>query len=118
MTGPLSRPAVGPASMPPPGPVSRSPPPRPPRPPQLPQPASAMMTSPTTPREVARIAALYHFCTRSACYALCAMTLRKIAQIGHPVLRERARELTRAELETPEIQRFIDDLVETMRDAN
>lgn len=46
------------------------------------------------------------------------MTLLKIAQIGHPVLRQRARELTRAELETTEIQRFIDNLVETMRDAN
>ncbi len=46
------------------------------------------------------------------------MTIRKIAQIGHPVLRERARELTREELLSPEVQRFIDDLVETMRDAN
>jgi peptide deformylase len=46
------------------------------------------------------------------------MTLRKIAQIGHPVLRTRAREVTRAELARPETQRFIDDLVETMRDAN
>lgn len=46
------------------------------------------------------------------------MTIRKIAQIGHPVLRQRARELSREELASPEIQRFIDDLVETMRDAN
>lgn len=46
------------------------------------------------------------------------MTLRKIAQIGHPVLRERARELTRAELASEPIQRFIDDLIETMHDAN
>lgn len=46
------------------------------------------------------------------------MTLRKIAQIGHPVLRERARELTKDELASPEIQAFIDDLVETMHDAN
>ena len=46
------------------------------------------------------------------------MTLRKIAQIGHPVLRQRARELTREELASPETQRFIDDLIETMRDAN
>lgn len=46
------------------------------------------------------------------------MTLRKIAQIGHPVLRERAREITRDELASDAIQRFIDDLVETMRDAN
>jgi peptide deformylase len=46
------------------------------------------------------------------------MTLRKIAQIGHPVLRERAREITREELASEAVQRFIDDLVETMRDAN
>lgn len=46
------------------------------------------------------------------------MTIRKIAQIGHPVLRERAREVTREELASPEMQRFVDDLVETMRDAN
>ncbi|MFO0682499.1 MAG: peptide deformylase [Sandaracinus sp.] len=46
------------------------------------------------------------------------MTLRKIAQIGHPILRERARELTRDELRSPEVQRFVDDLVATMRDAN
>ena len=46
------------------------------------------------------------------------MTLRKIAQIGHPILRTRAREITREELLAAETQRFIDDLVETMRDAN
>lgn len=46
------------------------------------------------------------------------MTLLKIAQIGHPVLRERAREVTREELLSAEMQQFIDDLVETMRDAN
>ena len=46
------------------------------------------------------------------------MALRKIALIGHPVLRQRARELSREELATGEMQHFIDDLVETMRDAN
>jgi peptide deformylase len=46
------------------------------------------------------------------------VTLLKIAQIGHPVLRQRAREVSRDELASPEIQRFIDDLVETMHDAN
>jgi peptide deformylase len=46
------------------------------------------------------------------------MAIRKIAQIGHPVLRQRARELTRDELLAPDTQRFIDDLVETMRDAS
>ncbi|MBX3274616.1 MAG: peptide deformylase [Sandaracinaceae bacterium] len=46
------------------------------------------------------------------------MTLRKIAQIGHPVLRQRARELSPEELASPATQALIDDLVETMRDAN
>ena len=46
------------------------------------------------------------------------MTLRKIAQIGHPILRTRAREVSREELASDATQRFIDDLVETMRDAN
>jgi peptide deformylase len=46
------------------------------------------------------------------------VTLLKIAQIGHPVLRERAREVDRDELLRDETQQFIDDLVETMRDAN
>ncbi|MCB9594637.1 MAG: peptide deformylase [Sandaracinaceae bacterium] len=46
------------------------------------------------------------------------MTLRKIAQIGHPVLRQRAREVSPEELASDSMQAFIDDLVETMHDAN
>ena len=46
------------------------------------------------------------------------MAIRKIAQIGHPVLRQTARTLTREELASPAMQQFIDDLVETMRDAD
>ena len=46
------------------------------------------------------------------------MALRKIAQVGHPVLRQRAREVTREELGTAAMQQFIDDLVHTMHDAN
>ena len=46
------------------------------------------------------------------------MTLLKIAHVGNPILRQRAREVTREELRSIEMQRFIDDLVETMRDAN
>ena len=46
------------------------------------------------------------------------MTLLKIAQLGHPVLREKARPLTMEEVKTAETQTLIDDMVETMRDAN
>jgi peptide deformylase len=46
------------------------------------------------------------------------MAIRKIAQIGHPVLRQNAREITREELLSPSRQTFIDDLIETMRDAD
>lgn len=46
------------------------------------------------------------------------MAIRKIATIGHPVLRQTARTLTLDELRAPETQRFIDDLIETMRDAS
>ncbi len=46
------------------------------------------------------------------------MALRKIATIGHPVLRQVARTLTREELASPPMQQLIDDLVETMRDAS
>lgn len=45
------------------------------------------------------------------------MTILKIAPIGTPVLRQRAREVTAQELSTPALQAFIDDLVETMHDA-
>ncbi len=46
------------------------------------------------------------------------MAIRKIATLGHPVLREVARKLTREELASPKVQSFLDDLVETMHDAN
>jgi peptide deformylase len=46
------------------------------------------------------------------------VSVREIATIGHPVLRERAREVTPEELRSREVQRLIDDMVETMRAAN
>jgi peptide deformylase len=46
------------------------------------------------------------------------MAIRKIATIGNPVLRQVARPLTKDELALPKTQSFIDDLVETMFDAN
>ena len=45
------------------------------------------------------------------------MTILKIAPIGTPVLRQRAREVGLDELQSAELQTFIDDLVETMHDA-
>jgi peptide deformylase len=53
----------------------------------------------------------------SPCYSR-HMAIRKIAQIGHPVLRQVAREVSRDELGSSETQRFIDDLIETMHDAD
>src|SRR5678815_482939 len=46
------------------------------------------------------------------------MAIRKIAQIGHPVLRRGAREVSHDELATPAMQQLIDDVIETMRDAD
>jgi peptide deformylase len=46
------------------------------------------------------------------------MTVREIVTVGHPVLRERARDVSLEELATPETQTFIDDLIATMRHAN
>jgi peptide deformylase len=40
-----------------------------------------------------------------------------IVTVGDPVLRERAREVTPEELRSPETQRLIDDMIETMRAA-
>lgn len=46
------------------------------------------------------------------------MSVREIVTVGHPVLRERAREVAPDELATPEVQRLIDDLIDTMHAAN
>jgi peptide deformylase len=45
------------------------------------------------------------------------VTVLAIREIGDPVLRERSREVSAEELATPEIQRLIDDMIETMREA-
>jgi len=42
---------------------------------------------------------------------------REIVQVGHPVLRKRTREVSEQELRSDEVQRLIDDMVETMRAA-
>jgi peptide deformylase len=46
------------------------------------------------------------------------MSVREIVTVGHPVLRQRAAEVTPEELATAETQQFIDDLIDTMRHAN
>ena len=46
------------------------------------------------------------------------MSRRAIVEIGHPVLRERAREVTPEELQSESVQGLIDDMVETMRAAD
>src|SRR5262245_44396883 len=46
------------------------------------------------------------------------VAVREIVEVGEPVLRERARELSRSELRSPRIQSLIDDLIETRRAAN
>jgi len=45
------------------------------------------------------------------------MSVRAIRTVGDPVLRERAREVTPEELRSREVQRLIDDMVDTMRAA-
>jgi peptide deformylase len=44
------------------------------------------------------------------------MGILKIARMGHPVLVQTARPVTREELAGPRLQRLIDDMVETMRE--
>ncbi len=46
-----------------------------------------------------------------------AQTRLEIIQIGHPTLRELARELTLEEICSPEVQTLIDDMVHTMKKA-
>ncbi len=46
------------------------------------------------------------------------MVIRKIAQMGHPVLRQRSEEVVASEIGSLRIQTLIDDMIETMQDAN
>lgn len=46
------------------------------------------------------------------------MALLKIARMGHPVLRQAAAAVDPATVTTPDFQRLLDDMVETMRDAD
>ena len=42
------------------------------------------------------------------------MSILKVARMGHPVLRQKARPLERADLRSPVVQKQIDDKIETM----
>ena len=44
------------------------------------------------------------------------MSILKVARMGHPVLRERARELDRSTLRNPLFQKLIDDMIDTMHE--
>jgi peptide deformylase len=44
------------------------------------------------------------------------MSILKIARMGHPVLRGKARPIHPSEIRTPKIQQLIDDMFETMRE--
>jgi peptide deformylase len=44
------------------------------------------------------------------------MSLLKVARMGHPVLRARAREIDRSELKQSSLQKLIDDMIDTMHE--
>ena len=44
------------------------------------------------------------------------MSLLKVARMGHPVLRVRAREVERGELKLSPMQKLIDDMIDTMHE--
>jgi len=46
------------------------------------------------------------------------MAILRIAHMGEPVLRQPTRELSLDELRSPELQRLVDDMIDTMHDAD
>jgi len=44
------------------------------------------------------------------------MSILKVARMGHPVLRAKARAVERADFKSPVFQKFIDDMFETMKE--
>jgi peptide deformylase len=44
------------------------------------------------------------------------MSILKVARMGHPVLRQPARSIDKAELRDPLTQKLIDDMIDTMRE--
>lgn len=46
------------------------------------------------------------------------MAVKEVLQIGHPVLAQRAQEVEIDQISSAEVQTWIDDMIDTMRDAN
>lgn len=44
------------------------------------------------------------------------MSILKVTRLGHPVLRKMTENVARRELKSPAMQKFIDDMVETMKE--
>ena len=44
------------------------------------------------------------------------MSILKVARMGHPVLRERARSVSKSDLRDPLMQKLIDDMIDTMHE--
>lgn len=44
------------------------------------------------------------------------MAILKVARMGHPVLREKARDVRPEEIGSPELERLIEDMIETMHE--
>ncbi|MBI2104809.1 MAG: peptide deformylase [Candidatus Omnitrophica bacterium] len=44
------------------------------------------------------------------------MAILKVARLGHPVIRAQAEPIPKERIVSPEFQRFLDDMVETMRE--
>ena len=44
------------------------------------------------------------------------MSILKVARLGHPVLREKAKAVAPSAIATPEVQKLIDDMIETMQE--
>lgn len=46
------------------------------------------------------------------------MSIRPILQLGNPILRQNSRNVERDEMQTPEFQSLVQDMIETMHQAN
>ena len=44
------------------------------------------------------------------------MSILKVARLGHPILRAKARKVDRREIRTPQIQGLVDDMIATMHE--